>query len=300
MGWLDAFRRRGTGGPVALRARLEGAMSQRRLRGWQPPLENINSLIASGGPRLLARSRELVVTNGYAANACEAFASNLVGDGIKPSSLIEDPVLRDQVQRLWLAWTDEADADGLTDFHGLQAMMAREMFVAGECFVRLRPRRAEDGLLVPIQLQLLQSEMLPFEKTEAAANGNRIRCGIEFDAIGRRVAYHLRRRHPGDSTDQGMITPETVRVPAEDVLHIYRPIDAGQIRGPPHVAPAMVRLFLLDQYDDAELDRKKTAAMFAGFITKTAPEEQLMGEIEATDDSGATVSLEPGTLQVST
>ena len=60
----------------------------------------------------------------------------------------------------------------------------------------------------------------------------------------------------------------------------------------------MVRLFLLDQYDDAELDRKKTAAMFAGFITKTAPEEQLMGEIEATDDSGATVSLEPGTLQV--
>jgi len=298
MGWLDAFRRRRTGGPVAVRARLEGAMSQRRLRGWQPPLENINSLIASGGPRLLARSRELVVTNGYAANACEAFASNLVGDGIKPSSLIEDPALRDQVQRLWLAWTDEADADGLTDFYGLQAMVAREMFVAGECFVRLRPRRAEDGLLVPIQLQLLQSEMLPFEKTEAAANSNRIRCGIEFNAIGRRVAYHFRRRHPGDSTDQGMVTPETVRVPAEDVLHIYRPIDAGQIRGLPHVAPAMVRLFLLDQYDDAELDRKKTAAMFAGFITKTAPEEQLMGEIEATDDSGATVSLEPGTLQV--
>ena len=298
MGWLDAFRRRGTGGPVAVRARLEGAMSQRRLRGWQPPLENINSLIASGGPRLLARSRELVVTNGYAANACEAFASNLVGDGIKPSSLIEDPALRDRVQRLWLAWTDEADADGLTDFYGLQAMVAREMFVAGECFVRLRPRRAEDGLLVPIQLQLLQSEMLPFDATETAPNGNRIRCGIEFDGIGRRQAYHFRRRHPGDSTDQGIATSETVRVPAEDVLHIYRPIDAGQIRGLPHVAPAMVRLFLLDQYDDAELDRKKTAAMFAGFITKTAPEEQLMGEIEATDDSGATVSLEPGTLQV--
>ena len=298
MGWLDAFRRRKIGGPATVRARLEGAMSQRRLRGWLPPLENINSLVASGGPRLLARSRELVVTNGYAANACEAFASNLVGDGIKPSSLIEDPALRDQVQRLWLAWTDEADADGLTDFYGLQAMVAREMFVAGECFVRLRPRRAEDGLLVPIQLQLLQSEMLPFEKIEIAANGNRIRCGIEFDAIGRRQAYHFRRRHPGDSTDQGMVTSETVRVPAEDVLHIYRPIDAGQIRGLPHVAPAMVRLFLLDQYDDAELDRKKTAAMFAGFITKTAPEEQLMGEIEATDDSGATVSLEPGTLQV--
>jgi len=324
MGLFDRLRRRSTGGPASsgltrlprshgpsgLRARLEGAMAKRRLRGWNPPLENINALVASGGPRLLARSRELVVTNGYAANACEAFAANLVGDGIKPSSLIGDADLRDRVQRLWLAWTDEADADGLTDFYGLQAMVAREMFVAGECFVRLRTRRGEpgratgssgpanDGLLVPLQMQLLQSEMLPFEKTETAANGNRIRCGIEFDLIGRRVAYHFRRRHPGDSTDQGAVIPETVRVPAADVLHIYRPIDAGQIRSLPHIAPAMVRLFLLDQYDDAELDRKKTAAMFAGFITKTAPEEPMMGEAEADLDGAAIASLEPGTMQV--
>jgi lambda family phage portal protein len=178
-------------------------MSRRRLRGWNPPLENINALVASGGPRLLARARELVVTNGYAANACEAFAANLVGDGIKPSSLIEDAAVRDRVQRLWLAWTDEADADGLTDFYGLQAMVAREMFVAGECFVRLRPRRVEDGLTVPLQLQLLQSEMLPFEKTGRAANGNRLRCGIEFDVIGRRVAYHFRRRHPATAPIRG-------------------------------------------------------------------------------------------------
>lgn len=298
MALFDFLRRPKPGGPDAVRARLEGAMAKRRLRGWNPPLENINALVASGGPRLLARARELVVTNGYAANACEAFAANLVGDGIKPSSLIEDPALRDRVQKLWLAWTDEADADGLTDFYGLQAMVAREMFVAGECFVRLRPRRAEDGLLVPLQMQLLQSEMLPFEKTEVAPNGNRIRCGIEFDLIGRRVAYHFRRRHPGDSTDQRGPVPETVRIAADDVLHIYRPLDAGQIRGLPHVAPAMVRLFLLDQYDDAELDRKKTAAMFAGFITKTAPEEPMLGEGAADLDGAAIASLEPGTMQV--
>jgi integrase len=97
---FDRVRRRPSGGPAAMRARLEGAMSRRRLRGWNPPLENINALVASGCPRLLARSRELVVTNGYAANACEAFAANLVGDGIKPSSLIEDATLRDRVQRL--------------------------------------------------------------------------------------------------------------------------------------------------------------------------------------------------------
>ena len=57
MGFFDRFRRSAEGGPAAVRARLEGAMSKRRLRGWNPPLENINSLVASGGPRLLARSR---------------------------------------------------------------------------------------------------------------------------------------------------------------------------------------------------------------------------------------------------
>ncbi|MFO7855543.1 MAG: phage portal protein [Paracoccaceae bacterium] len=60
----------------------------------------------------------------------------------------------------------------------------------------------------------------------------------------------------------------------------------------------MARLFLLDQYDDAELDRKKTAAMFAGFVTRSAPEEPMMGEGEAEPDGSAVASLEPGTLQV--
>lgn len=296
MALLDWLRPRGRAAQA--RARLEGAMARRRLRGWQPPLENVNALVAGGGTRLLARARELAVSNGYAANAVEAFAANLVGDGIKPSSLIADRDLRERVQRLWLAWTDEADADGLTDFYGLQAMAAREIFVAGECFVRLRPRRPEDGLAVPLQLQLLQAEMLPLEKTESLPDGRTIRCGIEFDAMGRRLAYHFRRRHPGDDTDRGLALPETVRVPAADVLHLYRPIDAGQIRGLSALAPAMVRLFLLDQYDDAELDRKKTAALFAGFITKTAPEETLLGEGPAEPDGGSLAALEPGTLQV--
>ena len=54
MGMFDLFRRPKPGGPEAVRARLEGAMAKRRLRGWNPPLENINALVASGGPRLLA------------------------------------------------------------------------------------------------------------------------------------------------------------------------------------------------------------------------------------------------------
>jgi capsid protein len=59
------------------------------------------------------------------------------------------------------------------------------------------------------------------------------------------------------------------------ILQHIDPIDAGQLRGVSRFAAGIVKLFLLDQYDDAELDRKKVAAMHALFITTPAPAESL-------------------------
>jgi lambda family phage portal protein len=144
-------------------------------------------------------------------------------------------------------------------------------------FVRLRPRRPEDGLTVPLQLQMLPAEQLPGWHSTNAGNGNPIRMGIEFDAIGRRVAYWFLRMDPGDAT----IPPEQydpaalTRVPAEQVLHIFDPVEAGQIRGLTSYAAATVKLFMLDIYDDAELERKKQAARFAAFLKHPIPQQDL-------------------------
>ncbi len=271
-------------------------MQNRRLVSWRATQENINTLLSSGGDVLRARARQIVRSNPYASNAADSFVANAVGTGIKPSSLVKDAELKNNIQEAWLAWTDEADADNLTDFYGLQALVARAMFEAGECFIRFRPRRVEDGLTVPLQIQVLEAELLPFNKT-GSHNGNTLRCGIEFDRIGKRVAYHFYRNHPGDTTEQEN-RGDIVRVPASEILHIYRPQRPGQIRGVPWIAPALVKLFLLDQYDDAELDRKKVAALFAGFITKNAPEDNILGEGAAAADGSAVAGLSPGTMQV--
>lgn len=286
-----------SGGKRMFNSVLEGALAQRRLIAWKATQENINGLLMAGGDKLRARARQIVRSNPYASNAADSFAANVVGAGIKPSCLIEEQAQRITIQKLFLAWTDEADADGLTDFYGLQATVARALFEGGECFVRFRYRRPEDGMRVPVQLQLLEAEHLPFDKTQSLANGNALRCGIEFDKIGRRVAYHFLKRHPGDTTDYGDKS-ETIRVPASEVLHIYRPLRPGQIRGVPYVAPALVKLYLLDQYDDAELDRKKVAALFAGFITKTSPDDNFLGEGKPDDTGAAIAGLSPGTMQV--
>jgi lambda family phage portal protein len=278
----------------ALVGGFEAGQGSRRLRHFQPSRAHLNTLIAAAGADITARARWLVRNNGYAANAIESWAGNVVGDGIKPSSLIADADLKARVQRLWLDWTDDSDAEGFTDFYGQQRRAAREVFIAGEVFFRFRPRRPEDGLMVPLQLQMIPSEMLPLSRNEQVAGGNVIRQGIEFDRIGRRVAYHFLRRHPGDVTDPGL-SGETVRVPASEVIHVIDPVDAGQLRGISRFAPGIVKLFLLDQYDDAELDRKKVAAMHALFITTPAPAEPF--DIAESDEGGErTMDLQPGQI----
>ncbi len=70
---------------------FEAGLANRRLKGFQPSRAHLNTLIAAAGPDITARARWLVRNNGYAANAIESWAGNVVGAGIKPSSLIKNP-----------------------------------------------------------------------------------------------------------------------------------------------------------------------------------------------------------------
>jgi lambda family phage portal protein len=285
---------------------LEAGAQGRRLRRFMPPRQHVNSLISASGRTILDRARYLVRNNAYAANGVEYFAAQTVGDGIVPSwkGLADRARLKRALSAAWLRWTDEADAEGLTDFYGLQRRAARELFIAGEVFLRIRIRRVEDGLSVPLQLQMLPSEMLPVDDNRTLANGNEVRQGIEFDAIGRRVAYWFYRAHPDDSTvtRRGGYATQQARVPADQVLHILDPVEAGQVRGLSRLAPGIVPLWLLDLYDDAELDRKRTAALFAIFrkvpadfdANEQGAEDQGDGTAEQELAPGAQIVLPPG------
>ncbi len=278
-------------------ADYEAAAATRRTSGWTPPTSDINTLVFRSADTLRSRSRDMVRRNPWATNALDAFVGNCIGTGIKPQAMHSDAAAREQVQALWFRWTDEADASGLTDFYGLQALACRSVMEAGECLVRLRPRLPKDGLSVPLQLQVLEAEHLPTSFSQVLANGNYIRAGIEFNGIGKRVAYHLYREHPGDTLNP-FLSADPVRVGAEYVLHLFRPLRPGQLRGQPWLTQVLIKLYELDQYDDAELIRKKTAAMFAGFVTKNAPQDSLLPEVNADESGVAETSLEPGTLQV--
>jgi lambda family phage portal protein len=270
----------------------DGAGHGKRLGNWYPSNSSINTLLASSLNTLRTRSHDIVRKNPYAANAVDSIVSNCIGTGIKPQSKSKDPEFRKRIQQLWLDWTDEADSAGLADFYGLQALVLRSVIECGECFVRMKIDKKNST--VPLKLQVLESEHLDSSKDMTLPNGNVIRSGIEFDKTGKRVAYYLYKEHPGDAVFQSL---ESVRIPAGEILHIYKPLRPGQIRGEPWLSNVLLKLHELDQYEDAELVRKKTAAMFAGFVTRLDPDSEIFGEGEANGGGTAFAGLEPGTMQ---
>ena len=288
--------------PSNIKASYEGAGEGRRSASWEATDNGINTPALRN---LRARSRAAVRNDPYAFNVIDKRVSNLIGTGITPRPTTEDADLRKLQQQLWDDWVDEADADELTDFYGMQALVARTVETAGECFVRLRPRSPSEGLAVPLQLQALAPEFVPHDKFETAKNGNVIRAGIEFNPAGKRVAYWMYLSHPRDSSSLNAGYNQLVRVPATQVLHIFEPMEPGQLRGVPRLAPVLKRLRSLDNYDDAVLFRQEVANLFAGFIKRPAPDSGLQprdpmtGQLLVTDRDGFTpmVALEPGTMQ---
>lgn len=283
-------------------ATYSAASQSRRALGWRAPTVSPNDAILGSLFTLRDRSRSQVRNDGYAKHALRALTTELIGTGIKPLSQATDADFRRQVQALWLQWTDESDADGLLDFYGQQTLAVHSWLEAGEVFLRLRARRPEDGLTVPLQVQVLEADLCPHTHNVPGAT-TRIRAGIEFSAIGARTAYWFYRARPGDLQD--IDTSQLVRVPADRVIHLYQPGRPGQLRGLPHLTAALVRLHELDKFDDATLLRQQIQNLFAAFVTQQIstgdgdPINPLTGgAIERDDADRALMGLEPGLTQM--
>lgn len=295
--FLNFISRLPLGGSRPSASTYESASVGRRLGGWQPSDIAINALLASDLATIRSRSRDMVRKNPHAANGVETLTSNIIGCGIRPLMNWENEKFAQQVREVWEDWMEECDATGRHNFFGLQELACREIVEGGEVFFRLRDRLPSDRLSVPLQLQMLEPEQLDTSMSVILGK-NRVRNGIEYNEIGKTVAYYFYKEHPGDTFTHGF---KSVRVPANRVIHVFKSLRAGQQRGVPWLSTILVKLHELDKYDDAELLRKQIAAMYTAFVTRTATDEDdspIPGLERDADHAGTyTASLEPGTMQ---
>ncbi len=276
LNWI--FKNRLAGRKDEVRSAASDLPRERRNVGlWNNPVPDYSRVALN--PLLRNQARYLVANNAVAARAAQAFVDNLIGPGITLLPKIRDAALKGLLLKRWNRWTEGSDADGMLNWYGQQALAARSMFVDGEVFVRMLAD--SDGML---RLQLLPAEFI-----DTTIIRDNVIAGIEFEG-SRRSAYFMYEWHPG----QPGRLPRSIRIPASEMLHIFRPKTPGQLRGVTELMAILGRLNDLDQFDRATLVKQKTGALLTGFIT--TPNENPLGASRA-EDGAWTASLEPGTIQ---
>jgi lambda family phage portal protein len=253
-------------------AKYDAAGHGKRLSGWNPSSSGPNKAIV-GLQKIRDRSRDVGRNDWSGQSGVQKWTTNLIGVGITPRfKRIKDKRRKLQIIDLWKDFASKADADGVLDVYGMQTLAVRSWLESGEVFIRRRRRFLDSGLPVPMQIQMLEADMVPLideDQRQGMPDGHKIRSGIEFDRRGQRVAYWVYREHPGDGIVHAA-SMELVRVMAYDMLHIFEPLRPGQIRGVSMLASVLVRLKNINDYEDVTLERQKLANLYVGFMTRTA------------------------------
>lgn len=287
----------------------EGGSRTRRTEGWRAPGTDANAAAEGTLETLRNRCRDLARNNSWAGRGVRAMVQSAVGTGIVPSFVTSDgsPIEGSEADKLratWGLWSGsgrQIDADGVSNFYGLQRLALRTILQSGEALVRRRWRRPEDGLAVPLQVQVLEPDYLDTRMDGDARdeNGRPVRRihGIEFDALGRRRGYWMFREHPGSRFRLDM---RSYLVPADEILHLYVLDRPGQVTGVPRLAPAVIRCRDLDELEDAALVKAKVSAMFVGLVRDSSEVENLAAVQAATRTNAAGTpieEMEPGMFE---
>lgn len=263
---------------------------------WPRKYSDVNVAAASALAPLRALGRDLVRNNAWAHNGVRIITRNTIGTGITPKPA---EGWAGNLRDVWRRWaeTTECDVDRRLTLAGLLKLADRCMVESGEVLIRRRWRRPEDGLSIPLQLQILEPDYIDTNRDGfTGPSGGPVIQGVEFDQIGRRVAYYLYPTHPGSS----LAVASSRRYPAEDFTHIFETERPGQVRAASWLASVIVSLRDFDEYEDAVLVAQKVAATFAAFRTDDGTGAAQLGP-QTTEASvnGGTVqaeSMEPGTI----
>lgn len=284
IGWVapaaGARRARNRAVLEILQRGYDGASKSRLNGSWRSANTSADTEIGQAGPLLRDRMRDLVRNNPHAANAINALVTHIVGEGIMPRAKTGDPERDKKLNDLFDKWSKKADADGQLDFYGLQSLAVRGMMESGDGIIRRRRRRAEDKLPVPLQLQVLETDLIDSAKEGPLQGGHLAIQGIEFNAIGQRSAYWLFQSHPGNNFLDPRSSLVSKPVPAGDIAHVYEK-QRTQVRGTPWGAPTITALRDLGTYEEAELVRKKIESCMVGVLVKK------------TDDDGIGIPTNP-------
>lgn len=292
------------GGVVSPQAAFSGALHNRLNADWVlAGIQSADQEVRRSLRTLKARSRELARNNGHATRYLEQKKDNVIGaDGILLQAQVHTPGgslwtdVNRAIEDAWQEWCEVGvcTACGKHSFVDVERLTVEEEARDGDGIVRLLP--AWRGNRFGFALQLIDPDQLDLEfhrdagVTARGERSNEIRMGVEIDEWGRSIAYHLWGSHP---TEAGGREDRRIAVPADQIMHWFRPYRVGQTRGIPDFTPILMTLKMIAGYEEAEVVSARLGASKGGFFERTAEAVQVLGEAGEASDT-VTMEAEPG------
>lgn len=279
----------------------KGAEVNRLLADWVATLMHPDDEMRWNIRRLRARARELCRNNAYARQVLTLLATNVIGPrGFKLQAQVRNndgtlnKRINDTIELAWDEWCEAPTVDGKLTFTRLQHLLAKSWARDGELFVR--QWFSFDGNRFRYALEPIDPDQIDESLNRPAGDGkNEIRLGIEVNEQGRPTAYWVWNRAERFATTGAK--REQIRIPAEQIIHVFDPERVNQTRGVTMFHAVMVALKMLAGYTEAELVAARTTAAKMGFFTKQKSENGAVAGIDV-DPSTNTIQMEaaPGII----
>lgn len=269
---------------------FSGASVSRLTSDWTTTSSTPNSDVYADLGKLKTRSRNLVQNNGYAKKFINSVRNNVVGShGLilqcmaKDNNGTYDKAANDIIEEAWQKWAECCDVTRKMSLIDVQDSAIEAVAQDGEVIIRMvKNFKNEFGFA----LQLIEADHLDINLNDA---DKRIVMGIEMDEYNSPIAYWITKGHPSSTSYRG----DHIRIPADEIIHLYKPLRIGQVRGVPWLHAGMGAIHMLDKYQEAELTAARVAAGKMGFY-KTPSGDEYHGE---KDNDDVLSEVEPGTFE---
>jgi lambda family phage portal protein len=260
------------------------------------------------------RIRSMVMNNPFLSAARSLFIQNVVGEnGVQYQPDTGDTELDRILSDAWWAACEYVDVGREISFAMSQQQTMSEVFGGGEVGIYFPYVDAWRHCEAGPAIELIDRDRLDmqFSRETRVRNevASRVRQGVEFDAKGRRVAYHVYVENPNDAVGFGGISgfgfladPKgTRRISAVDMTLAFIPRSLDQVRGIPWPIATVTAARMQDAVAEAEMMLRRSEAIFGlyfrGVRPSLAPDTWQSQGNKATDQYGTPIQrVEPGMM----
>ncbi|EJM20179.1 phage portal protein, lambda family [Pseudomonas sp. GM18] len=288
--------------------------STQEMGDWLPWIRSPDAEINQFRDRMVARSRDLVRNDGWAAGGITRILDNTVGASLRLSANPDYRALAAMTgnRRFDASWAEEyrrtveAMWRGYAEDIGRYSDVSRQLTISQQLRLALRHKLVDGDSLViahwkpervgygratyATAFMLVDPDRLsnPYQMVDS----KHMRGGVEIDDDGVPVAYHIRKAHQNDWYNS-VESMEWERVEREDndgwlrVIHDFERDRAGQNRGIGVFTPVLARFKMLARYYGVELQAATIAATFGTYVTSPYDPDQVQEALEETDQLSA-------------